>query len=176
MAMMDWIGWEPRERAALVFLVDHENVLLIHKKRGLGAGKVNAPGGRLEPGEVWEQAALRETREETGLTPARVAPAANLWFQFVEGYSLETWVFVGHGYSGQLTACDEADPFWVPKTDLPWTSMWADDPLWLPPVLEGRGVLGRFVFDGDTMIEAKLEIRDRPEQPKGRLTTEAVGL
>lgn len=48
--MTDWTGWVPRERAVLVFLRDGDQLLLIHKKRGLGTGKVNAPGGRVETG------------------------------------------------------------------------------------------------------------------------------
>src|SRR4051794_35353585 len=45
----DWAAWVPRERAVLCFIVCGGRVLLIHKKRGLGAGKVNAPGGKIEP-------------------------------------------------------------------------------------------------------------------------------
>jgi 8-oxo-dGTP pyrophosphatase MutT (NUDIX family) len=35
-------------------------------------GQVSFAGGRLEPGESWEQAAVREAHEEVGLDPARV--------------------------------------------------------------------------------------------------------
>ena len=48
----DWSTWQPHERANLCFVVRGEEVLLIHKKRGLGAGKINGPGGRIEPGET----------------------------------------------------------------------------------------------------------------------------
>jgi len=156
---MDWTGWVPRERAVLVFVRDGERLLLIHKKRGLGTGKVNAPGGRVEPGETWEEAGRRETREETGLTPGTLAEAARLRFQFADGYSLEARVFVGSGWTGQLTACDEADPFWHPAAALPWGKMWADDSLWLPPVLAGKAAEARFLFDGDAMLEAWVEVR-----------------
>lgn len=33
------------------------------------AGRLEFPGGRIEPGETPQEAARRETREETGLTP-----------------------------------------------------------------------------------------------------------
>lgn len=165
--MMDWSGWEPTEKAVLVFLKDGENLLLIHKKRGLGTGKVNGPGGRLEPGETWEQAALRETQEETGLTPSLLSGAADLWFQFTNGYALEVKVFLARGWTGTMTACDEADPFWHPEVTLPWNTMWADDSLWLRPVLAGQGVTGRYVFEGEVMKEAWMEIRPRPSEPFG---------
>ena len=35
-------------------------------------GEVSFPGGRLDPGETYEQAALREAHEEVGLDPADV--------------------------------------------------------------------------------------------------------
>ncbi len=63
----DWSTWTPTEEATLLFAFDGGGrVLLIHKKRGLGKGKINGPGGRLEAGETPVQAAVRETREEVG--------------------------------------------------------------------------------------------------------------
>ncbi len=43
----------------LVFLVDDDRVLLGMKKRGFGAGKWNGFGGKVEPGETIEEAAIR---------------------------------------------------------------------------------------------------------------------
>ena len=165
MAVNNWEGWEPQEKAVLVFLQDASNLLLIHKKRGLGKGKVNAPGGRLEPGETWEQAAFRETKEETGLTVSSLTPSADLKFQFTNGYSLAARVFLARGWNGILTPCDEADPFWHPADDLPWQKMWADDALWLPLVLEGQWVDAHFVFDNEEMREANIRVSKRPLGP-----------
>jgi len=66
---VDWETWVPTERATLLFVIKDGQVLLIHKKKGLGAGKINGPGGRLEPGETPEQAAIREVQEELLVTP-----------------------------------------------------------------------------------------------------------
>jgi len=43
-------------------------LLLIKRRNEPGAGLWSLPGGRIEPGETDEQAVVRETREETGLT------------------------------------------------------------------------------------------------------------
>ena len=59
---MDWQNWQPRQYANLCFIVKDGRVLLIRKKRGLGAGKINAPGGKLESGETALGAAIRETQ------------------------------------------------------------------------------------------------------------------
>ncbi len=165
MALMDWTDWHPKERAVLTFVRDAGRILLILKKRGLGTGKINGPGGRVEAGETWEEAAVRETREETGITPLQLSAAAELRFQFVDGYSLDVRVFTASAWTGTLAACDEADPFWQNDSALPWHRMWADDSLWLPEVLAAKRVRAWFVFDGDAMREARVT-----------LTAEAIGL
>ena len=42
---IDWDTWQPEEVATLMFIIQGDSVLLIRKKRGLGAGKINGPGG-----------------------------------------------------------------------------------------------------------------------------------
>ena len=59
---IDWAAWKPTEYANLCFVMRDGKILLIRKKRGLGAGKINGPGGRLEPGETALAAAIRETQ------------------------------------------------------------------------------------------------------------------
>lgn len=47
----------------------------------LAAGRgdmIELPAGRVEPGEAWEEAAARECREETGLTPRSLTPIHEL--------------------------------------------------------------------------------------------------
>ncbi|MEM6822896.1 MAG: NUDIX domain-containing protein, partial [Verrucomicrobiota bacterium] len=62
-------NWEPVQRAVLCFVFRDDEVLLIEKKRGLGAGKINGPGGKIDPGETALESAIRETQEEVGITP-----------------------------------------------------------------------------------------------------------
>ena len=47
---IEWASWQPQVRATLLFVIKEGQVLLIHKKRGLGQGKVNGPGGKIEAG------------------------------------------------------------------------------------------------------------------------------
>lgn len=149
---IDWGKWVPKDRAVLTFIRCEGRLLLIVKKRGLGQGKVNAPGGRIEPGETPEQAAVRETREEVGLTPCGLRPAGHLDFAFADGYSLSCRVFMADTYTGTLMETDEAEPFWCAESDIPYDRMWADDRLWIPLMLEGSAFDAQFVFDGDRML------------------------
>jgi 8-oxo-dGTP diphosphatase len=152
----DWGNWTPTERAALCFIVTGGRVLLIRKKRGLGAGKVNGPGGRLEAGESEEAAARRETREEVGLDPFGLVRAGELWFQFVDGYALHCAVFTASGASGTPVETDEADPFWAQTAAIPFDDMWTDDRHWIPWMLSGRRFRGLFHYEGDRMLSGRV--------------------
>lgn len=171
---IDWERWVPHDVATLMFVIRDGEVLLIRKLRGLGAGKINAPGGRLEAGETLLEAALRETREEVGVTPIGARLRGRLRFAFVTrpsvmgppspddvGYRLECHVFSADGCEGVATSTDEAIPRWVPLGAIPYDEMWADDRLWLPLMLSGRAPFdGRFVFEGEAMLDVALEAFD----------------
>lgn len=150
---IDWTSWRPVDRATLLFVVNDGQVLLIRKKRGLGAGKINGPGGRIDAGETPLQAALREVDEEVGVVPQRVEGAGELRFQFADGYSIHVWVFRASGCEGEPVETDEAVPLWTAIENIPYQQMWADDEHWLPLLLAGRLFAGRFIFDGDAMLD-----------------------
>jgi len=154
MSIDEWAQWEPTERATLCFIRRENEVLLILKKRGLGAGKINAPGGRLELGETPLQAAIRETQEEVGVTPHHPEAHGELHFDFVDGYRLHCVVFVAWGCDGEPVETPEADPMWFPVDAIPYDAMWEDDAHWLPGILEGRVFTGYFRFDGEKMLDS----------------------
>ncbi|MBN1605822.1 MAG: 8-oxo-dGTP diphosphatase [Polyangiaceae bacterium] len=151
-ALVDWQSWQPRDRATLLFVVQRGRVLLIRKKRGLGAGKISGPGGRLEPGETVAECALREVREELGITALGAEQRGELSFQFTDGYSIHATVFLATDYLGEPQETDEAIPLWTALDAIPYDQMWADDALWLPLLLSGSRFVGRFVFAGDQML------------------------
>jgi 8-oxo-dGTP diphosphatase len=149
--------WQPKEKAVLCFVFDGEKVMLINKKRGLGAGKINAPGGRIENGETAEAAAVRETCEETGITPLNPVKGGELFFTFKDGYTLHGEIFRAAAFTGEMKETDEALPFWNSVKKMPYDKMWEDDELWFPLLLSGRGFKGYFYFDGDKMIKDHVE-------------------
>lgn len=148
---VDWKRWKPQQRATLLFVVRDGMILLIHKKRGLGAGKINAPGGRIDAGETPLEAAVREVREELRVTPLGARQRGELRFQFVDGLSLHGYVFMATDCEGEPQETEEAKPLWTPVDEIPYHRMWADDRLWLPLMLDGHYIQGRFLFDGDVM-------------------------
>ena len=156
---MDWHTWSPREWATICFIQKEGELLLIRKKRGLGAGKINAPGGKIEHGESALESAIRETREEIGVIPIAPQACGELHFQFADGYSLHCTVFLATRFEGEPIETDEATPLWVPIAAVPFDEMWEDDRHWLPLMLDGKTFTGFFTFDGETMLTKKIEIR-----------------
>ncbi len=160
-ADVDWGAWQPNVRATLLFVVRGAEVLLIRKKRGLGAGKINGPGGKIDPGETAVEAACREVVEEVGVCVESPRAAGTLSFQFVDGLAMHVEVFVWHAPPGaevQPIETDEAVPLWCPLDALPLDEMWADDRLWLSRALGGETVCLRAIFDGDEMLDATLSV------------------
>ena len=156
-AEIDWRSWAAVDRATLLFIIHGERILLIRKKRGLGAGKINGPGGRLEADESPLEAARREVHEELRITPSGVRRAGELHFQFLDGYSIHVDVFRATAWEGEPTETEEAAPLWFGLDEIPYEQMWEDDRLWIPLMLEERPFSGRFVFDGDRMLDQELE-------------------
>lgn len=154
---VDWDAWEPKETAVICYIFKDDKVLLINKKTGLGAGKINAPGGRIEPAEMAIDAAVREVQEETGLTPLNLKEVGQLSFIFKDGHSLKGIVYFADGCTGDMGETEEADPFWQAVDKIPYDKMWADDKLWLPPAMAGKYIRGHFIFDGDNMISQGIE-------------------
>ena len=154
---IDWASWQPEEVATLLFVVKDEQVLLIRKKRGLGAGKINGPGGRLEDNETILECAVRETNEELCINPLNVRPAGELFFHAEDMPKVLGHVFVATDYEGEPQETDEAIPLWYPIDAIPYDEMWDDDQYWLPPVLKGASVKGWFTFIDESMIDYRME-------------------
>jgi len=126
--------WQATDQATLLFVVEQNKVLLIRKKRGLGAGVTQSQ------------------------------KLARLKFQFIDGYSIDVHAFVATEYQGTPTETDEAEPLWFAISDIPYHEMWADDRIWLPRVLSGDTASGKFIFAGDALLEHevmfKVELND----------------
>jgi len=125
-------NWVATDTATLLFAVREDEVLLIRKKRGLGA--------------------LREVREEVGVSILDSEARGELRFQFTDGYSIHVHVFVSTRFEGDPIETDEALPMWVKIADIPYAEMWADDRIWLPRVLDGASVNGKFIFSKDILL------------------------
>ncbi len=148
---IDWSRWTGEMPATIVFIIRGDEILLIEKKRGLGAGKINGPGGKIDPGETPLQAAIRETQEELMITPHSPRKLGELWFSMSDCPDILCHIFRADDFTGEPTETDEAVPVWTRIADIPYDRMWEDDRHWLPHVIAETTFVGRFVFKGERM-------------------------
>ena len=143
--------------ATLCVVRKEGNILLGMKKKGFGSGRYNGFGGKVEPGESFEAAAVRELREECSLHAVSTKKQAVLTFKFPHKPEWDqiVHVFVTDNWTGTPTESDEMVPEWFQADKLPFGQMWSDDPHWLPPVLAGKFVTATFVFSPDEKILEK---------------------
>ncbi|MBC7981379.1 MAG: 8-oxo-dGTP diphosphatase [Armatimonadetes bacterium] len=152
MNRVDWDNWGAEIKATLLFVVRGGEILLIEKKRGHGAGKVNGPGGKIEADETPLACAVRETEEELLISVKDARKVGELWFEMSDYPSILCHVFLASEFEGTPTETDEAVPLWVGVDEIPYARMWEDDSHWLPLVLAGKRFRGKFVFEAEKML------------------------
>ena len=89
-----------------VILLNTAGQVLIGKREGSHAPYWSIPGGYLEPGETFEDAAIREVKEETGLdivSPQVLCVVNNLETWKVEGLHVVSVFLLAKEFSGALT-------------------------------------------------------------------------
>jgi len=153
---IDWSNWQAKDPATLVFVFRDDEILLINKKTGLGIGKVNGPGGKVELGETPEAAAVRECHEELDIRVSNLEYCGEHRFQFVDGYSIHVWVYRTRDFEGVPTETREASPLWTRMDQIPFEKMWEDDKYWLPMMIRGERFQARWIFDGDRMVDYEI--------------------
>lgn len=141
----------------LLFLRTETQLLLAMKKRGFGQGKWNGVGGKAEAGETPEQAAIRECQEEISVTPTNLQLVGALHFFDLPDVEHYCHVFVATKWEGEPCETEEMRPQWFDISDIPYDTMWPDDRLWLPELLQGNTFQGKVVIKEDKIIEWQLQ-------------------
>ena len=152
-------------QTTLLYLLRANQVLLAMKKRGFGVGKYNGVGGKLEVGETVEQAMIRETQEEIGVTPVNYQKHGILQFDmYYKGEHVleDVHVFTATEFNGEPCESEEMRPTWFAVDKLPLHKMYQTDKIWLPLLLAKRGsLMGSFKFSDDLdskLVDYKLKV------------------
>lgn len=148
-------------KSTLLFLIKKDgntitDICLAMKKRGFGKGRYNGVGGKVERDETVEEAVRREAKEEIGISVLEMSQCATLAFTFPHNpdWSQEVHVYFSTKWEGEPVESEEMNPSWFIVERIPYETMWPDDVYWLPKVLKGQIVKGRFVFgEGDVILE-----------------------
>lgn len=127
-------------------------------------------GGKIEQNESVEQAAIRETQEEIGVTlrVSDLSKVADIQFLFPQGLAKnnnqQVSVFLVNRWKGEPTESAEMKPQWFILSEIPYEQMWSDDKLWLPQVLAGHKITAQFTFDKEEKVKKFLitDLRLKP--------------
>ena len=152
----------PARQLTLVVVHDDARILLGFKKRGFGMGRWNGFGGKVQDGESHQECAARELREECGIEAKNLVECGVLTFDVAsDPVPMEVHVFRVTAWQGNHSESEEMRPQWFRHTEIPYGEMWADDKYWLPLVLRGRSVEGRFHFlDNDHLLHHELREKE----------------
>lgn len=103
------------ERAAGGVVVRDGRIAVVHRPK---YDDWSLPKGHLDDGESWEDAALREVEEETGIRTRIVRPLDPVHYRTTKGRDKEVRYWVMEPVEGEFTPNDEVDEMrWVSPAD-----------------------------------------------------------
>ena len=116
--------------------------LMLHrvkKKNDINHDKWIGVGGGFEYGESPEECALRETREETGLTLTDYRYRGIVTFDWAGAEETQYMhLFTASAWTGELAECNEGDLEWVPKEKVYSLPIWEGDKIFFRLLEEER--------------------------------------
>ena len=144
---------------SLCYLERDGKYLILHrtkKENDENHDKWIGVGGKFEYGESPEECALREVKEETGLTMLKPLFRGLITFVSDEWGVEYMHLFTCKEFSGELIECNEGDLVWLPKEELLKKKMWAGDRLFLK-ALEVRDDFFtlKLRYQGEDLVEAR---------------------
>ena len=114
-------------------------------------------GGKFEDKESPEDCALREIKEETGLTVTDYRYRGIVTFVSDEWETEYMHLFTADGFTGNIIECDEGDLEWVKKKDVIKLPMWEGDRIFLDLIERDDPFFSlKLVYKGDRLIDAVL--------------------
>lgn len=146
--------------STLIYIERGDEYLMLHrtkKEHDLNHDKWIGVGGKFEEGEAPEDCALRETREETGLTLTHWRYRGIVTF-LSDLYETEYMhLFTADGYTGTPIECDEGDLEWIRKSELLKLPLWEGDKIFLRLLDTDEPFFSlKLKYEGDTLVLAQL--------------------
>lgn len=138
------------KQATLWIILRENKILLCMKKRWFWEWFWNGPGGKVENFETIQQAMVRELWEETTLKADEndVQKVWELHFYFDQNpaWNLDVHIFKVLDFVWNPQETEEMNPKWFEISKIPYDTMWEDDKIWLPRMLDGEYIEYDFYF------------------------------
>ena len=143
--------------ATLCYVRRPGQTLMIHrikKANDMHQGKWNGLGGKFEAGETPEQCAVREIREESGLTVRNPHLKGFITFPgFANDEDWYTFLFVMDEFEGELIDLPEGVLQWIDDADLMNLPLWPGDYIFIPWLERPGFFSARFVYNNNDLVE-----------------------
>ena len=144
--------------ATLCYVIDKKNnsTLMIYrnkKQNDYHEGKWNGLGGKLEQGESPEDCAIREIKEESGLTVKSVKMKGFITFPLFDGN--DDWyvfLFTADDFEGKLIDSPEGHLEWIPNEKLTEINLWEGDRIFIPWLFEDKFFSAKFIYKNGRYI------------------------
>ncbi len=150
----------PPINSTLIYLERGGEYLMLHrtkKENDLNRDKWIGVGGKFEPDESPEECALRETREETGLTLTRWRYRGLVTFVSDRWATEYMHLFTADAWTGALKSCDEGELEWIKKGTLLSLPLWEGDRIFLRLLDGGAPFFSlKLRYEGESLVSAAL--------------------
>ena len=147
--------------SSLCYLCRGDEVLMMHrtrKKNDMNHDKWIAVGGRFEAGESPEECALREVREETGLTMADPRYRGIVTFISDQYETERMHLFTSEVFTGEMTDCEEGELVWIKKAEIDQLPQWEGDRIFHQLLKEEIPFFKlKLVYSGEKLLSAELD-------------------
>lgn len=137
--------------ATLCYLRKEGKTLMLYrnkKKNDYHEGKWNGLGGKIEPGESPEECAVREIKEESGLTAKKLKLHGVITFPLFDGK--EDWyvfLYSVTGIEGDLIDSPEGELKWIPDEDIFELNLWDGDKIFMRWIYEDKFFSAKFNYE-----------------------------
>lgn len=148
------------KNSTLCYIYKDDECLMLHrtkKENDQSHDKWLGIGGKFEDKESPEDCALREIKEETGLTVTDYRYRGIVTFVSDEWETEYMHLFTADGFTGNIIECYEGDLEWVKKKDVIKLPMWEGDRIFLDLIERDDPFFSlKLVYKGDRLMDAVL--------------------
>lgn len=147
------------QETVLCYIFKDDEVLMLKKnevKGDMNSSKWLGVGGHIEENESPDDAILRETKEETGLTLTSYDLLGTIKFYMNGKYTEKIYVYAGYEVKGEMISCDEGLLQFFKRDEILNLSLWEGDKIFLRPLLENKKFKCSLYYNDEKLINYKI--------------------